>query len=392
MSLETPLHAWHREHGARLIDFAGWDLPVSYQAGIIAEHLACRKQAGLFDVSHMGRFGLAGAGALAFLQRTLTNDAGRLAPGQAQYTLLCDPQGRPLDDAYLFCQDRQRYLLVVNAANRQQDWQWLQGLDPVGAGLRDVSDELAMLALQGPRSSDILGQVLGGQDLPGARNQCLSLDWRGAPVMVSRTGYTGEPRSYELFVESARAADLWEALMAVGGGLGLLACGLGARDTLRLEAGLPLYGHELRPDRPALSLPLARHGVDLEPSRGDFPGRAALQAQAAELASGQVNLVPRLVRGVAARERGMIREGSTVLLAGRPVGELTSGTTVPAWRFVEGAPGEEHYARAIGLAYLDRQARPGDQVEIVYRGRALPGVVVRSFVKTAGAYLSPLPF
>jgi aminomethyltransferase len=183
---------------------------------------------------------------------------------------------------------------------------------------------------------------------------------------------------------------LWEALVAAGAGLGLLACGLGARDTLRLEAGLPLYGHELQPDRPILSLPLARYGLDLNQERGDFPGRSALAAQAAELAGDRIELVPRLVRCVAACERGMIREGSPVLVAGREVGQLTSGTTVPAWRFLDNGPGDEHYARAVGLAYLDRQVSPGQKVEIVYRGRALAGLVVKAFVKTAGDYLKPL--
>ncbi|MFH1035220.1 MAG: glycine cleavage system aminomethyltransferase GcvT [Pseudomonadota bacterium] len=335
-------------------------------------------------------FGWRGRARGAFLQKALTNDAGRLEPGRCHYTFLCDPQGRPLDDAYLYHLPGGAFLLVVNASNRQQDQAWLQGLGAWQADLKDVSDELAMLALQGPASPTILDLVLGAGGLPRARNHCAWLAWQGTSVLVSRTGYSGEPHSYELFVESLRAAGLWESLMAAGAGLGLKPCGLGARDTLRLEAGLPLYGHELRADRPLLSLPLARRGVDLAVGRGDFLGRAALEAQAVELAGREIDLVPRLIRGVAALERGMMREGSAVMLAGRQVGELTSGTTVPAWRFVEGRPADEHYARAIGLAYLERQVVPGQEVEIVYRGRALAGMVVKGFVKTAGDYLKPL--
>ncbi|MBI5524503.1 MAG: hypothetical protein HY910_17900 [Desulfarculus sp.] len=390
MTLETPLIGWHRQHGGKLIEFAGWSLPVSYQAGIVAEHLACRKAAALFDTSHMGRFRLAGPGALAFLRRTLSNDAARLGPGRSHYTFLSDPEGRPLDDAYLFRLPEGAYLLVVNAGNRGQDWAWLHGLDPSGAGLEDISAQMAMLALQGPLSSAVLGRVLGAEGLPAARNHCAWLDWAGGRVLVSRTGYTGEPHSYELFVEASQVGRLWTDLLEAGSGLGLMPAGLGARDTLRLEAGLPLYGHELRPDWPILSLPLARHGVALTPERGDFLGRAALERQAAELAGGQVAEVPCLIRGVAAQERGMMREGSPVLVEGRQVGELTSGTTVPAWRFKGGAPGDEHYSRAIGLACLERQVVAGQKVEIVYRGRALPGVVVNRLVKPGGNYLQPL--
>lgn len=390
MALETPLIAWHRRHGGRMVEFAGWSLPVSYQDGIVAEHLACRKAAAIFDTSHMGRFWLEGGGALAFLRRALTNDAAGLGPGRSHYTFLSDQDGRPLDDAYLFRLPEDGYLLVVNAGNRDQDWRWLQGLDPSGAGLEDVSARLAMLALQGPLSSEVLGRVLGGQGLPATRNHCAWLDWAGGRVLVSRTGYTGEPHSYELFVEATQVARLWLAILEAGSGPGLMPAGLGARDTLRLEAGLPLYGHELKPERPILSLPLARHGVDLSPGRGDFLGRAALERQAAELAGGRVDEVPCLIRGVAALERGMMRQGSPVLLAGRQVGELSSGTTVPAWRFTGGAPGDEHYSRAIGLACLERQVEPGQKVEIVYRGRALPGVVAERLVKPAGDYLQPL--
>lgn len=393
MPERTPIFPWHQQHGGKLVEFAGWELPVSYEPGIVAEHLACRKQAGLFDVSHMGRFVLDGPRALEFLCRALTGDARRLTPGRAQYTLISDPQGRPLDDAYLFLFRPGWYLLVVNGANRAKDWDWLQGLDPTDTGLRDLTLETAMFALQGPASEKILAALLeGGAGVlpPAGRNRLAVASWQGCEVLVSRTGYAGEPLGFELFVEAGRALEFWEAMVEAGRPHGLVPVGLGARDTLRLEACLPLYGHELRPDWPIMSLPQARFGVGLTPDRGEFVGKQALAAQAAELAQGGRELVPGRIMPVAALKKGMIREGSEVRVAGRKVGELTSGTMVPAWRFDGDQPGEEHFTRALGLAFLERDIEPGQEVEIIYRKRSLPGVVAKSFTQAAGVYLRPL--
>ncbi len=395
MPQSTPLYDWHLAREGRLVDFAGWSLPVNYGAGIIAEHLACRASAALFDVSHMGRFLARGPGALNLLRAALTNDAALLAPGQSQYTLLSDDQGQPLDDAYLYQLGPEEYLLVVNAANRQADWARLRGFHGPGAELVDQSAETAMLALQGPASQDILAGLLAGPLPPPERGRCAPGSWRGRALLITRSGYTGEPLSFELVVPADLAVDLADALLAAGASAGLVPAGLGARDTLRLEAGLPLYGHELRPDRPLLSLPLARRAVFLGLERGGFAGRAALEAQAAELAAdqaGQARLVPRSIYALTALERAMIREGSPVMADGREVGALTSGTTVPAWRFAGDAPGPEHFARAIGLAYLDRGLGVGQEVEVLYRGKPVRAMIVRRFTRRVGNFLRAVEY
>lgn len=389
MSQETPLCAWHAAHGGKMVEFAGWRLPVTYENGLIAEHLATRKFGGLFDISHMGRFLVSGPEALAFLQHALTNSAGSLAPGRAQYTLLSDHSGRPLDDAYLYCLQPGEYLLVVNASNREKDWDWLNQLNQGQADLSDASRELAMLAVQGPKSQELVAELVCGTLPAPGRNNGAWCRVDGAEVFLSRTGYTGEPLGFEIFPSWENAERLWQQLAERGKELGVVPVGLGARDTLRLEAGLPLYGHEYAPDRAIMSVPTARFGVDLAAEWGDFVGREALLSQSEELRNGGLNLVPRRVLSVAALGRGMIREGSTVLAGGEVVGVLTSGTTVPAWRFVGGLPGEQTYTRPIGLALLDRKIKTGDDIEIVYRKRTLPGRVPTRFAATAGDFLKP---
>jgi aminomethyltransferase len=387
-----------------MVDFAGWELPVSYGPGIIAEHLACRASAALFDVSHMGRFLARGPGALAFLRAALTNDAALLAPGTSQYTLLSDDQGYPLDDAYLFQLAPEEYLLVVNAANRQADWRHLQGFLGQGVEFIDQSEATAMLAMQGPASQGVLAEALAGPLPPPGRGRCAWASWRGEPLLVTRSGYTGEPLSFELVVPAELAGELAEALLAAGQGAGqgagLTPAGLGARDTLRLEACLPLYGHELKSDRPLLSLPLARGAVFLGLARGDFAGRAALEAQAAELAAelaadpddAEARLVPKSIYALTAIERAMMREGAPVLVHGRAVGALTSGTTVPAWRFAGDRPGAEHYTRAIGLAYLERGLAVGQEVEVLYRNKPVRAMIVRNFARRAGDFLRAVEY
>lgn len=396
MPERTPLFDWHLARGGRMVDFAGWELPVSYGSGIIAEHLACRAAAVIFDVSHMGRFLARGPGASAFLRTALTNDAALLAPGTSQYTLLSDEHGRPLDDAYLFRLAPEEYLLVVNAANRAADWQRLQAFLNGGTELVDRSGATAMLALQGPASQDVLAGVLEGPLPPPGRGRCSPASWRGQPLTVLRSGYTGEPLSFELVCPAETAVHLAEAIMAAGASAGLTPAGLGARDTLRLEAGLPLYGHELKAERPLLSLPLARGAVFLGLDRGDFAGREALEEQAAELAADPEGRAPRLVPGsiyaLAALERAMMREGAPVVAGGRGVGALTSGTTVPAWRFAGDRPGQEHFTRAIGLAHLERGLAVGREVEVLYRNKPVRAMIVRRFTRRAGDFLRAVEY
>lgn len=384
MSSKTPLYDWHIAHGGKMVEFAGWWLPVSYAKGLIAEHLNTRKNGGLFDISHMGRFMICGGGAIPFLESVLTNRAGKLLPGKAQYTLISDPDGRPIDDAYLYRTEEDHFMLVVNAANREKAWQWLNRHNKADAELIDASQSLTMLAVQGPRSEELLSALMDAPLPAPGRNNTGRNRLQGIDLFVSRTGYTGEPLGFELFPPWDKTPALWESLVQSGDEFELTPVGLGARDTLRLEAGLPLYGHEYTVDRPIMSVPTARLGVDLNPQRRAFTGREALVAQAAE--------VPQRVCQVAALTRGMMREGSPVLLGGKEVGALTSATTIPAWRFEGNRPGQEHYIRTLGLALLESSTLVGEEVEIVYRNKTLPGRVVNAFVRPQGRYLKPIEF
>ena len=281
---KTVLHARHVGLGAKMVEFGGWDMPLHYETGIVDEHLMTRRYAGLFDVSHMGRFTVRGAGALAFLQRVLTNDAAALAVGSAQYTVLANEGGGAIDDAYLYRFVEGEYLVVVNASNRQKDWEHLETERRAfeSVEMTDDSKDLAMISLQGPRSQDMLVGAVGGGELPRPKRNALSIVTMGGTwALVARTGYTGEPVCFELFVPSASAGAVWDLLIARGAG----PVGLGARDTLRLEAGLPLYGHELGPDAEGRDIPIfassvARRAVSFAEGKGDFVGRVGARAAA----------------------------------------------------------------------------------------------------------------
>jgi aminomethyltransferase len=390
LTRQTPLSDWHERQGGRMVDFSGWSLPINYPTGIISEHLTCRKFGALFDISHMGRFLIKGPGALTLLRQVLTNDAAHLQAGQTQYTLFSDEKGCPLDDAYLYQFKPREYLLAVNAANREEDWKILTHFAGQGVELQDLTFDLAMLAIQGPQSEALLRSLLKQSLPPVERGRTAIASWQGVEVLAARTGYTGEPVGFEVFLPVGQTEAFWLSLVRTGTPLGILPGGLGARDTLRLEAGLPLYGHELTLKRPILSLPLARRGVDLNLERGDFRGREALTAQMKDLDSPEADLDPRMIMAVAAEEKGMMRQGSPVLKSGHEVGELTSGTMVPAWKFEGLQPGEESFTRAIALAYLDRDLVPGEKVVIHYRGRALPGRIVKKFIHRTNHYLQAI--
>ena len=393
--LQTPLHERHVALGAKMVEFGGWEMPVQYRAGIISEHLATRNRAGLFDVSHMGRFVIGGADALPFLQHVLTNNAAALDVGQAQYTMVPTPTGGAVDDAYLYRFVEDQYLLVVNAANREKDWaHFTQHAGQFPAlRLEDRTLELAMLALQGKASRDILAGLLTDGALPEPlRNELAVVRLRagdGAPVevMLGRTGYTGEPVCFELFVASPAAPALWDALVAAGAE----PVGLGARDTLRLEAGLPLYGHELGLDPegheiPVFSCPLGAIAVSFSPLKGDYVGREALARQQAAYARilrrdwSLLDDLPKMTRFVAITGRGIAREGAPVYRDGARAGWVTSGTAVPYWG-VEGeglcsTQTDEHELRSIALAYVDSRALEDDEVEVEVRGKRVAGLVV----------------
>ncbi len=336
----TVLSAWHRDHGAKLAPFAGWEMPIQYPPGIFAEHAAVRTAAGLFDISHMGALDVSGPDAEAFLQAALTNSVARLRVGAAQYTCLLLPDGSPLDDAFVYRRDADRFLLVVNAANADRVRAWLAALRDRRAvvdldmpskelpnrvdlaDLRDAGAESRVgLALQGPLSPTLLERVADeGRDARRAGrlrpNRFRELALAGAPVLAARTGYTGAPRGYELFVHPDRAQALWSALLEAGAGDGALPAGLGARDSLRVEAGLPLFGHELDGDL-ALSPTEAGYPFVVRFEKPFFVGRGPyLRAHAA----------PRrkLVR-LRGRGRRTVRPGHRILGDDhRPAGTVTS--------------------------------------------------------------------
>ena len=394
----TPFYERHEALGARIVEFGGWDMPIQYPSGTVKEHLATRKGAGLFDVSHMGRFIVRGRNALAFLQHVLTNNAEALDGSAigAQYTVIPNETGGAVDDAYLCRFDEEEYLLVVNASNRQKDWDHLQAWvgEFSGVELIDRTEEMVMLALQGPRSQNLLAQVVEPGRLPEpARNAVSSVTIGGARVKVSRTGYTGEPLCFELFADRENGLALWDLLVEKGA----TPIGLGARDTLRLEAGLPLYGHEFGQDSegkeiPILAFPLTRFALSLSPLKGEFVGRAALQKQLAALEKilsqdfSAVPDLPRVIRPIALTGRGIARAGAKVFKGDRHIGTVTSGTMVPYWVFEdEGSSSrqtDQHKMRPVCLAHMDSNIVKDEKVQIEIRGKAVDGVVVGRHIRS----------
>ena len=394
----TLFYERHRALGAKTVEFGGWEMPLRYPAGIVQEHLAVRGGAGLFDVSHMGRFIIRGPRALPFLQRVLTNDAEALDGGRegAQYTILPNETGGAVDDAYLCRLDEGEYLLVVNAGNRKKDWEHLRAraADFAGVEMFDRTEAMVMLALQGPMSQDVLEQVVESGRLPEPKRNAVGLvTVRGARVRVSRTGYTGEPLGFELFADREAGLDLWDLLVEKGA----RPVGLGARDTLRLEAGLPLYGHEFGRDPegleiPILAVPPARFALRLSPGKEELVGRAALERQSEALErifakdfSGAA-VLPRLIRPVAVTERGIARAGAKVFRGERHIGHVTSGTMVPYWLFEEEGSSvrrtDDHRMRSICLAYIDSRVLREEAVSVEIRGRAVNAVVVTRHLRS----------
>ncbi len=348
----TPLWAAHCRLGAKLVEFGGWEMPVSYR-GIVDEHRAVRTAAGLFDVSHMGEIEVSGSEAGAVCQTLTTNDVRRLVDGQVQYTLLCRPDGGVVDDVTLYRHGPERYFFCVNASNAAKDLDWIRS-HARGATITDRSDATALLALQGPRAATILARLTTAP-LAGLRSfRFLEDRVAGCATLISRTGYTGED-GFELYVAAADAERLWSALLDAGGDDGLEPIGLGARDTLRLEAALPLYGHELDDTTTPLAAGLGRF-VALDGD--DFLGRAAL------LRERQVGSPRRLV-GLELRAPGIARQGYAVQIEGVAIGRVTSGTHAPT------------LGRAIALAYVAAShATPGAALAVEIRGRAVAVAVV----------------
>jgi aminomethyltransferase len=356
--LTSPLHDRHVAAGAKLADFSGWSMPIEYAGGgVLAEHTAVREAVGLFDVSHLGTATVRGPGAAAFVDSCLSNDLSRIAPGQAQYTLCCDESGGVVDDLIVYLHGPDSVLLVPNAANAPEVLRRLAEAAPAGVTVIDQHAEVAVLAVQGPHSLQVL-ELLG---LPGELSYMSFVTGTGAhgaaEVTVCRTGYTGE-HGYELLVDAGHAGELWDKVLEAGQDLGIRPCGLGARDTLRTEMGYPLHGHELSPD---ITPNQARSGWAVGWKKPAFWGRDALVA---EKEAGPT----RLLWGLRATGRGIPRPGMAVLTAkGARIGEVTSGTFSPSLR------------TGIALALLDSAAGVGDgaQLTVDVRGRPEPVEVVR---------------
>jgi len=355
----TSLFGLHRKLGARMTQFGGFEMPLNY-SGIIEEHLAVRSAAGIFDLSHMGEFDLRGPGALALLEHALTNSAARLADGQAQYTLMCTPEGGTIDDLIVYRLAPEHYMLCVNAANIDVDREWLVGLNRDGAELHDVSDETALVAIQGRKAHAILASITDLSLDSIARFRIASGTVAGIEnCIAARTGYTGED-GFEIFLDAAHAEHLFESLLEVGRDVGLKPCGLGARDTLRMEAGLPLYGHELDRSTSPLDAGLATF---VRFGRG-FIGEEAL---AAERASG---LRKRLV-GIRTEDgKSIARQGYKLFRDGGEVGVVTSGTFAPSFN------------RPLALAYAIASAgeaafAAGSALEVEIRNRKVAAAIVQ---------------
>ena len=404
---QTPLYDRHISLGAKMVDFAGWAMPIQYPSGIVAEHLSTRREAGLFDVSHMGRLVFKGPGALSFLQYVLTNNARALEAQwiAAQYTLLPTDSGGAIDDAFLYQFRDNEYLLVVNAANLEKDKDYLESFLPrfKEVVMEDQTESLAMLSLQGPLSRRILEQVKENGSIPEPfKNAAAIIRISGTGVMVSRTGYTGEPTGFELFVEKDQAPIIWDMLIEKGA----KPIGLGARDTLRLEASLPLYGHELGVDQegkeiPVFALPQARTAVSFSQVKGDFFGRQALEKQWYALRRilrgdfSEAHVLPRQIRPLAVIGKGVARQGAKVFKDGNHVGYVTSGTMVPAWSFKGEGLGSEitdrHFLRPVALAYIDIDLQEQERVEVEIRGKMTEALIIPFHLRSeAPPYARPI--
>lgn len=352
---QTPLYETHRRYGGKIIEFGGWLLPVQY-SGILEEHRAVREKAGLFDVSHMGEVLVKGPDAFSFVQKLVTNDISRLANHKIQYTPMCYQDGGVVDDLLIYKQGEQEYFLVINAGNIDKDWQWMQdNKGEFNIELTNLSDQTAQLALQGPLAQTILSE------LTDVNLEELEYYWflptvtvAGRQTMISRTGYTGED-GFEIYCSPADVESLWDSIMEVGKSYGLLPAGLGCRDTLRFEACLPLYGHELSKDISPLE---AGIGMFVKLDKGDFNGSGALRLQ-------KEKGVERKIAGFVLTGRGIARSEYPIIYEGRRIGSVTTGSYSPS------------LDKNIGLALVEAKfAKIGQQFEVEIRGKNVSAKVI----------------
>ena len=373
----TPLYDAHVAAGATMVDFGGWEMPIQYPAGILAEHLYDRKHCGIFDVSHMGRLIVAGSERVAFLQKVLSSNVSALKPGRAQYCMIPTETGGAVDDAYLYMFEEDQYMLIVNASNTEKDLaHFARYLPEFDCTITNITDTCSSIAVQGPEAESILKTLTGGKDITGPRKNDLGeVQMEGRTVRASRTGYTGDPTGWELFIDASEAEWLWNRLLE----LGARPTGLGARDTLRLEAGLPLYGHELGEDHaggeiPIFAVSLARFAVSFQEEKGDFIARELLAAQKETT---EKRIVP-----IALTDRGVMRAGMDIYSGDRHVGWVTSGTMVPYYVFEGNTITDKTGKRSIGFAYIDRDITDGITIDV--RGRRLKARIVNKHMDQTG--------
>jgi aminomethyltransferase len=376
----TPLYQTHRDLGGKLIEFGGWEMPVQYSS-IVDEHLAVRKAAGLFDISHMGELLVSGAAAQAFLNQTLTNDVRKLAPGFGQYTLCCNPRGGVVDDLYVYRLNADEYLLIVNASRIDADFEWLQKQlaafsERAQVNLRNTSEQTGAVAVQGPAVARFIDACFPGASSGGTavskvsalqKNQIAQFSFGGQPIWISRTGYTGED-GFEVVAPAEPIASVWRAIQSAGQPHGLKPAGLGARDTLRTEVCYPLYGHELDEDSTPIEAAL---GFFVSLDKGEFTGRPRLAEQKAK------GTLKKLVAFKMTDKSAPPRPEYPIWAAGADsvkLGRVVSGTQSPSLNV------------GLGMGYVPPDsAKPGTAIQIEIRGkRAAAQIVPKPFYRKAG--------
>jgi aminomethyltransferase len=385
----TQLYDVHVAAGATMVDFGGWEMPIQYPSGIIAEHLYTRQVCSLFDVSHMGRLLIEGPQRKEFLQHVLTSNVSALDLNMAQYCIIPNENGGAVDDAYLYLFQEDSYLLVVNAANIDKDLEHLnRALAGFDCTITNISDQWASIAVQGPKSKEMLMTLTGGVSptKEPTKNSLGTVSLEGHQARIAKTGYTGEPLGYEVYVRSEDAVWLWNRLVE----LGARPAGLGARDTLRMEASFPLYGHEMgvAPDGseiPIFAVPLAKFAVSFSQQKGEFIGRAALERQHQAFIRhmdrdfSDLSPLPRRIAPIALLDRGVMRAGMEIYRGDKLVGWVTSGTMVPYFKTqgqgLSTVILEASGKRAIGLCYIDSDVLVDDTVEVDIRGKRLKAVI-----------------
>ena len=352
---KTPLNAVHRELGGKMVDFGGWDMPVQYSAGVIEEHMATRTRAGLFDVSHMGEIWVEGKDAIPFVNRLTTNDVTKLVDGQAHYSALTNENGGVVDDLLVYRFDVDKLLLVVNAGTTEKDWDWIAsktGDDVVT--LVNASSDYCQIAVQGPEAVDILKTLTDTELDPIKYYHFTTGKVDGIESIISRTGYTGED-GFEVYAAADSAEQIWNKLLEAGKSVGILPCGLAARNTLRLESAMSLYGHELSDEITPFE---ANLGWITKLQKGEFIGSDALKQK-------KENGIKRRIAGFEMTEPGIARDGYDVYIADKRVGYVTSGSPAPFLK------------KNIGLAFLPVEfANDGQEIRIDVRGKHLSAKVV----------------